>query len=386
MGGSIGGLTAALVLGDRGCDVQVYERSTVPLQDRGGGIVLHPATVRYLVAMGAQRGDELGVAARALRYMGSDGRTVSEQPCRYRFTSYYALYRDLLASLEAQRYRLGCEVTGFEADGDAVAVELIGGTAERVDLLVCADGVRSTARRRLLPGIEPAYAGYVAWRGIVGESQLSAAVFSALSGAITYHVMPHSHMLVYPIPNLEGSGERVLNWLWYRNVADGEPLEDLLTDTEGVRRTASVPPARVHERHLGELRDAGAERLPGPLAEAVEATAQPFVQTVVDVEVPRMAFGRVCLIGDAAFALRPHVAAGTAKAAEDGWRLGDAIAACRNDTAAALRRWEPGQLSLGRSALRRTRVAGARSQFLNTWRVGDPLPFGLYERGDSALD
>jgi 2,6-dihydroxypyridine 3-monooxygenase len=99
-----------------------------------------------------------------------------------------------------------------------------------------------------------------------------------------------------------------------------------------------------------------------------------------------MAFGRVCLIGDAAFALRPHVAAGTAKAAEDGWRLGDAIAACDHDVPAALRRWEPGQLALGRRALARTREAGERSQLYNTWQVGDPLPFGLYEQGDSALD
>jgi 2,6-dihydroxypyridine 3-monooxygenase len=52
---------------------------------------------------------------------------------------------------------------------------------------------------------------------------------------------------------------------------------------------------------------------------------------------------------------------------------------------AALARWEPHQLDLGRRVLARTREAGDRSQFHGTWKVGDPLPFGLYEVGDSIL-
>ncbi|HYM57876.1 MAG TPA: FAD binding domain-containing protein [Solirubrobacteraceae bacterium] len=388
MGGSLGGLTAALVLRDSGCEVDVYERSSAPLRDRGAGIVLHPATVRYLVERGVRDSGEIGVAARVLRYLGPDGEVASEQPCRYRFTSYYALYEDLLACFDAERYHLAREVTGFDAGEEGVAVRLGDDARAQADLLVCADGVRSSARARLLPDVEPAYAGYVGWRGALRESELGCAAFDALGGAITYHVLANSHVLTYPIPGVDGgvTDERMLNWLWYCNVPDGEPLDGLLTDREGVRRSASVPPGHVQERHLASLRADAAARLPGPLAEVVAATDHPFVQTVFDVEVPRMAFGRVCLIGDAAFALRPHVAAGTAKAAEDGWRLADAMAACGHDVLAALRRWEPGQLALGRSALGRTRDAGERSQFRSTWRVGDPLPFGLYRQGDSALD
>ena len=47
------------------------------------------------------------------------------------------------------------------------------------------------------------------------------------------------------------------------------------------------------------------------------ATPDPFVQTIVDVVVPRTVFGRVCLLGDAAFVVRPHTAGATAKAARD---------------------------------------------------------------------
>jgi len=98
-----------------------------------------------------------------------------------------------------------------------------------------------------------------------------------------------------------------------------------------------------------------------------------------------MAFGHACLIGDAAFGLRPHAAAGTAKAAEDAWKLGEAVREASGDVIAALEAWEPGQLELGRRVLARTRDAGQRSQFEGGWQVGDPLPFGLYEVGDSAM-
>jgi 2,6-dihydroxypyridine 3-monooxygenase len=98
-----------------------------------------------------------------------------------------------------------------------------------------------------------------------------------------------------------------------------------------------------------------------------------------------MAFGRVCLIGDAAFVARPHAAAGTAKAAEDAWKLGEAIKEAGGDVLTALRRWEPDQLRLGGGVLARTREAGRRLQFEGSWQVGDPLPFGLYEIGDSLM-
>ena len=46
VGGSIGGLTAALVLRDLGCEVDVFERSGTALEARGAGIGLHPMTTR----------------------------------------------------------------------------------------------------------------------------------------------------------------------------------------------------------------------------------------------------------------------------------------------------------------------------------------------------
>ena len=78
VGGSLGGLTAALVLRDQGWEVDVLERSAVPLQGRGAGIVAHPITVRYLVERVGKAIGDIGVPASRLRYLGDDGSVIHE--------------------------------------------------------------------------------------------------------------------------------------------------------------------------------------------------------------------------------------------------------------------------------------------------------------------
>jgi len=385
-GGSLGGLNAALWLRDVGCDVEIYERSRSPLEGRGAGIVLHPATIRYFTRHRLLDIGRISAPARWVRYLEPSAIVAHEEPCRYRFTSWTTLYRALLGCFPRDRYHTGEEVIGFDGNAGGVHLHLESGRRARCDLLVCADGTLSTARRVLLPNATPQYAGYVGWRGTVEERELTSETFAALQESILYFLLPNSHILAYPIPDVDGSRTpgRPINWVWYRNVAEDPDLDDLMTDRNGTRQVVSLPPGLVQDRHVRDLREAAAELLPRPLAEMVMKTARPFVQAVVDVEVARMTFGRICLIGDAAFTLRPHAAAGTAKAAEDAWKLAEAVKACAGNVSAALQQWEPGQLALGRGVLARTREAGNRLQFEGTWRVGDPLPFGLYEAGDSV--
>jgi 2,6-dihydroxypyridine 3-monooxygenase len=199
----------------------------------------------------------------------------------------------------------------------------------------------------------------------------------------------NTHILTYPIPDFEGRiapEHRRINFVWYRNVEGGPALGDLLTDRAGYKRDVSLGPGAVQERHVASLFEAAEATLPDTVAEVVIGSRDPFVQVVMDVEVDHMAFGRTCLIGDAAFAIRPHAAAGTAKAAEDAWKLAEALRLAEGDVGEALERWEPGQLELGRRVLERARDIGNRSQFLGTYRPGDPyLAFGLYRPGDSWM-
>ena len=389
MGGSLGGLTAALTLRDIGCDVTVLERSRTPLESRGAGIVLHPATVRYFIDNRVLALDEVSTRADSLRYVNREGSVVHEQPCSYRFTSYYTLHRGLLGAIDPDRYEMGVEVVDFDQVPSSVSVSLRDGASRRCDLLVAADGIGSTARRKLLPDVRPRYAGYVGWRGTVGPGDIQEETFERQHNAITYFVGRNTHILTYPIPDFDGSVEplrRRINFVWYVNVAEGAPLSDLLTDIKGVPRDLTVGPGAVQARHVRALFEAATSTLPASLADVVTKSREPFVQVVFDVEVPRMAFGRVCLIGDAAFAIRPHAAAGTAKAAEDAWNLSAAVERARGDVVEALARWEGGQLALGRQVLERARDIGDRSQFQGTYEPGDPyLAFGLYEPGDSFL-
>ena len=387
MGGSLGGLTAALCLRDAGCAVEIYERARAPLTGLGAGIVLNPATTRYLTERAGLDITTISTITQELRYMDVGGAIVHAQPSPYRFSSYNTLYRSLIEQLDPACYHLGASVVGFTQDAAGVNVRLADGRQTRCDLLVCADGIRSSARQLLLPEASLQYAGYIAWRGTLALEQLDAPTRAMLDGAITYHVMPHSHLLTYPIlvAGQAGAPQTYANWLWYRNVAAGPALNALLTDRDGVLREVSLPPAAPQPHALAALYADAAAQLPPPLASVVRGTAEPFIQAVFDCEVPRMAFGRLCLIGDAAFVARPHAAAGTAKAAADGWALGEAMRAAGGDVVAALQRWEAGQLQLGRAVLERTRTAGQRVQFEQSWQVGEPLPFGLYTVGDSLV-
>lgn len=396
IGGSLGGLNTALFLRDLGHAVEVYERSKTPLVGLGAGIVLHPATVRYLLERSQLEINAISLRSMYVRYMDDQGSWAAERADSYRFSSYNALYRGLFDAFGREHYHLDESLVDFEQHEDGATAHFASGRRVACDLLICADGIRSTGRTLLMReaamNATPEYAGYVAWRGIISQNELSDELYHALRDAIIYHLMPHSHLLTYPIPMVDrptASDAPFINWLWYRNVNQGDAheqseLAQLMTDREGIHRDLSIGPGAVRSDKIAEMQK-DADQLSPPLRALVHNTTSPFLQAIVDYEPPFMVKGRVCLIGDAAFVVRPHAAAGSAKAAEDGYQLAQALAQHRGDLPTALRQWETKQLKLGRELLDRARAAGRRSQFDNTWRVGDPLPFGLYREGDSLV-
>ena len=383
-GGSLGGLTTALLLRDLGCDVTVHERAPETLQARGAGIAVLPHTLRYPVERLGVSADAISTSTGWIRFVSRDGSIDRELEHRYRFSAWNTIYRVLLDAFEPERYRLGSEVTAFAEDGEHVTVGFADGVATACDLLVCADGITSAARARLLPDVAPRYSGYVAWRATVPEAKLDRETYDALHDALTYQVLERSHILVYPIPGPDGEvepGRRLINMVWYRNVPEPE-LATFLTDRDGRSRPVSLPPGTVPDERVDTMREDVRALLAPQIAEVALTAGEPFVQAVYDIEVPRRVFGRTCLVGDAAFAVRPHAAAGTAKAAEDGWVLAERLAATGGDVPAALASWESAQLALGADLLRRNREIGELSQFTGGFRAGDPrLIFGLYGPG-----
>ena len=77
---------------------------------------------------------------------------------------------------------------------------------------MCADGIGSHRAGGCCPRSTPAYAGYVAWRGTLPEAALTRRHAAALGDAITYQVLPDSHILVYPIPGPDGALDRASGW------------------------------------------------------------------------------------------------------------------------------------------------------------------------------
>ena len=385
IGGSIGGLTTALLLRDIGFEVDVYERTATPLHGRGSGIVLQPDTLRWFEERSSVDTSALKTSTSRVQYLDRSNAVITEEERRWEYTSWGTFYQALLADFGSEHYHLGASATGFDdSEEGSVTVHFADGRSETAELVVFADGINSRARARFDVDADPEYSGYVGWRGTVPLRSLSPATRALMGDAITYSVVPDSHITLYPIPGEEGvdADDQLMNYVWYRNVPAGAELTELLTGIDGHVGAVSLPPGQVRSEFVRELRETAAALLAPAAAEVVLATEEPYLQVVLDVRSRRMALGRTALLGDAACSARPHAAAGTAKAAADAWALRDSLLAADGDVEEALARWEPAQLELSRALLDRVTEMGDRSQFHNTWIPGDPsLRFGLYGPG-----
>jgi len=381
VGGSIGGLSAALLLRDLGFDVDVYERTPEELEGRGAGIVLQPEMLRWFQERSTHRPEQLSTASRNLRYLGPGNAIVYEEPSVWRFTSWGTLYRALLDDFGREHYHLGHCFVGVDSGEDSATVRFTNGVTETADLVVFSDGVTSVGRKRLWPEATLEYAGYVGWRGTVVESELSAESRALFEESLTYCVGPNTHICIYPIPGMDGEleiGQRLINYVWYRNVPRGNELDELLTDKSGIRADVSVHPGKVQDRFVAEMKSVAGGVLAPAAAELVQKTEFPYLQQIMDGRMPRMTNGRAVIMGDAAFVGRPHGAAGTAKAASDAWGLAEALEGSGGSIPAALATWEPRQLEIGTRLVDRVVQMGCRAQFDNTWTPEDTsLRFGL---------
>jgi 2-polyprenyl-6-methoxyphenol hydroxylase-like FAD-dependent oxidoreductase len=362
-GGSIGGLCAGIALRGIGCNVEVYERTLGAMTSRGAGIVAQPQLLRLVRDSGAPELPTTSCLYRLHLRPDDDHGSRTEQPLR--FTSWYAIHRTLKAAFPIDRYHPGSFLVGFDQTAGYVQAHFADGRDIKADLLVCADGSRSAMRRRLVPGAQPRYAGYVAWRGTIQEEHAPPALVRFFDQSFTIgEGRSGGHILCYFIPGANAAtedGARHLNWVWYVRVPEGPGLERVLTDQNGVLHEASVAAGMVPAEHVAEVHALAARELHPCFVELVQRTLDPFIQAIIDVTVPTMALGRVCLVGDSAFVLRPHPGAATAKAAADAMTLAAALKSRSDDPAAALRAWEQRQLNYGSSLADLAMTVGKRS-------------------------
>lgn len=365
IGGSLAGLFAGTLLRSIGWEVDIYERSPHTLDSRGGGVVLQLDVVEAFQRVGIPH-DALGVVANERYYLKRDG-GIQRMPMRQTLTSWNLLYGSMRRHFPDEHYHQGKVLTNFQSKGNQIRAIFADGSCETGDLLIGADGPNSTIRQLLLPTHVPQYAGYVAYRGLVDEQDLDPEMAAIFTERFVFYQFPNSHILQYVIPGKDESlvpGERRFNWVWYVNYDEATELAGILTDKRGKRRDYSVSPGMMAPAIEQEMCSYADLVLAPPFQKLVAATKEPFVQAILDLGVPQMAFDRIALIGDAAFIPRPHTAASTSKAAANAISLADALVDHDHAVPNALWAWEGDQLALGMHLWKHGQSLGESSQFM----------------------
>src|SRR5271166_3041224 len=323
-GAGIAGLTGAIALCQSGVEPVVLERAGAPEQIQVGGCI----HVWHNGMRGLQR---IGVGERLLE-LASDAAIVERAEFRtasgrlmygwsVRDTERQVgaptfgvrrpdLHRVLLDAVGDGVVRFGETCTGFEQDGDGVTVRLEDGREERGDVLIGADGLRSSLRASLPGATEPRYAGYVSWQAIA---------------RVDSDVVPVGLFRV-----IWGRGAR---FLFYRIGAEEVYWEGTFAAAAG----GADDPDRRKQDVLARFRG-----WPAPVETIVQASENAAIGRADMYDRPpskQWGMGRVSLIGDAAHAMTNALGQGANQAIEDALVLARCLAA-QEDPVAALRAYE----------------------------------------------
>jgi len=359
IGGSLGGLFAGNLLRDLGWEVDIYERVPDDLASRGAGIGTHAELLSVLAGLGIALEERLGAEVGDRVCLDPQGNTVHRVPWGHIMSGWANVYRPLKDRFPASRYHFGKGFAGFERSSGEIIASFDDGSQARGDLLIGADGLRSGVRAQLYPGLEPAYVGYVAWRALVDEHTLPRELRQRLGNFYWFGLPPGEMIVAYPVPSRDGApGHRDWNIVWYRPIVGDEALREMCIDAQGRYHGLSIPPPLVRPEVIAALKRDARALLAPLLAELLERS-QPFFQAIFDVESPRIAVERVCLLGDAAFVARPHVGMGVTKAALDALCLYRSIQIDSEDLDAALARYDRLRGEFGRRCVARARRLGA---------------------------
>lgn len=328
-GAGIGGLTTAVALRRAGIETVVLERRREPgLLLTGGGFMLWHNAFLALRHLGLDE-KVAGAGLEIVRhdFLTDRGGTLAVWPVGEAAERIgapaVALRRsalnEVLMADVGDRVRLGVAVVGYEQDDDGVTVRLSDGSTERADLLVGADGLRSTVRSVLHRGhdLPPRYAGYTAWQAITrlrGEDVVRGGTF-------------YNHW-----------GRGGLRFLYCR-LNDEEVYWDAITCDH-------VSGAFDTVRH--DKRDLLVEayrKWPEPVGTLLRSTPEEAVLAVDIVDRPPgraggWGHGRVVLIGDAAHPMTLNLSQGAGQSIEDAVVLGSMLAEHPADLPDLVRRFE----------------------------------------------
>ncbi|KAI9794620.1 MAG: hypothetical protein M1816_004507 [Peltula sp. TS41687] len=344
IGGSLAGLMHGVMAKRLGHNVHILEQS--PQSHRAGhgaGITAGPQALEFFAEYDLYK-EPFSIDCQGVQFIDRSSRVMRFWKRPMQMTSWSTLYYRLRANFDGLEseycpepptvtekegratYAPGKRVVDISETDGSVIVEcedLINGGREsfRGDLVIAADGSNSTSRRILLPEVRRPYAGYVAWRGTVPESEISEETRKIFDSRVTMHGMHRSYIVIYIIPGEQGSlqpGERLLNFVWYYNFDQkSDEFADIMTDKDGNRHLNTLPIGKLREEVWEKQKARGKLVMPPSVAELIDKTRQPFISSISDSIAPRASYfnGKLLLVGDAFALFRPHVALSANQAA-----------------------------------------------------------------------
>lgn len=329
IGGSIGGLAAALALSREGAEVVVLERRTT-LEDEGTGLAVRPEAIEALRSLGVTLA---GAPIGGWRYASIAENRVSaclEWKAPLMAYTYAAVRSALLAGAADVRIRTGACVAVIDSGPEKARVRVDDERLE-ADLVVAADGVDSLARRTLFPGLRAEPMGIVMWRGFAREDEarkvFGAEVLERFFDVNTqiFASCAKGWWLGHLVPErIRGTGRR-FGWICYLR-AEEAAIDGLCVDAEGLYKHWGTAPGQTSAAARDSLRAMLETSFPPPLV-ALSDIGKVSVHRVGKLVVPAMALGRVCLVGDAAHVVPPFTTAGSTLAIADGVSLARVVAA-----------------------------------------------------------
>jgi 2-polyprenyl-6-methoxyphenol hydroxylase-like FAD-dependent oxidoreductase len=343
IGAGIGGLAAAIALGQAGLEVEVYERAP-EIQPLGAGLSIWPNAVKAFDRLGLGTAFRQAAAANMGNVYAADGTHLSRIPAETMVEHFGApllgihradLHSLLLDALNSATIHLGGECVGFAQDEAGVNALLADGQAIRGDLLIGADGIKSVIRSQLYPDSQPVYAGYTAWRGITPtgyRSDTTAEGFEGWGYGQRFGMIYLSQGRAY--------------WFATANRMEGE------TD----------PPSGAKAALLAMFQDWST-----PVKPIIEATdgAAIMRHDIYDIDpIPHWSRDRVTLLGDAVHAMTPNLGQGACQAVEDAVAMGQVFRRTQNPVE-ALAHYEACRHRRATAIQRRSRQLGLIGQTAN---------------------
>ena len=317
-GGGIGGLASALALARKGHAIELLEQAS-HFGEVGAGIQLGPNATRRLDGLGllpALQAIAAQPEALVIR-SASDDAELARLPlgsamqqrygapylCVHR-ADLHGLLLDAVRDSDRVVLHTGARLAHVSARGDAVCVSTVDARAWEADGLVGADGLWSRVRSKVIDGAAPRATGHTAWRSLIAQDSLPAALRSR---QVRVWLGERLHAVSYPV-----RGGDALNVVVLAEAAPSGDARDWNQDTS-----------------LGALRTATGRC--GPGLQALLETMPDWRAWTLSDRPPlagphQMVDDRIALLGDAAHPMLPYLAQGAGMAIEDAVALADALA------------------------------------------------------------